>query len=135
MNIANLELCKELYELSAWDDCWLCYVEDPASIVVVDRDYADAHDANKYAPAYELGFLLRKLPQFTDTKHRFTLQPAGVVGGKKYPYNAAWCASYDDTNRRSNIKEQYADTPEDALCKLAIELFKQGVLTREERGI
>jgi hypothetical protein len=61
-------------------------------------------------PAYDLGYLLRKLPQ---------------------PYSIM---AYS-TGRLVAVQGEVtatADTPEDAAAKLAIELFKQGILTRSE---
>lgn len=66
-------------------------------------------DENVVCPAYSAGYLLRKLPK-DETTYGFKL-------GK-------WYAQYQ-------AAPVFADTPEDALCKLAIELFKQGVLKKE----
>lgn len=108
MNVASLELCTELYKLSGWG----CYYENTA-----DPDYdLDWYGANKTyeCPKYPLGYLLRKLPLVT-------LQHVALDS--------------DDLNRWNCITEQfgvlrnhYAETPEDAACKLAIELVKKGVL-------
>lgn len=67
---------------------------------------------------YSLGYLLWKLPKT-------------VVGGEQLRIEASeganlnWCAEY------GTLTYEFADTPEDALCKLAIELFKAGVLQKE----
>jgi hypothetical protein len=77
-NVASLELCKELYGLSGWNDT-------PNHV--------------------DLGYLVRKLPAYTEIRN----------------YEICWQARFN-----SMISE--ADTPEDAAAKLAIELFKSGVL-------
>ena len=81
---------------------------------------------DEFTPAYDCGYLLRKLP--------------ALLG--KRGSNSAECL------RLGKDKERYlagyigvdlvwgfpceAETPENALCKLSIELFKQGVLTKED---
>jgi hypothetical protein len=75
--------------------------------------------------AYDLGYLLRKLPMWNGTT-RLTLQP--VVGS----INDRWDASYDYQDGSSE-HDNFADTPEDAVCKLCIELFKQGILQKEHQ--
>lgn len=62
---------------------------------------------------YDLGYLIRQLPAVSGGV--LTLQPAD------HEPTTAWRVGYGD-----NMTE--ADTPEDAACKLAIELCKQGVL-------
>jgi|SRR5882724_2237685 len=103
MNVASLELCKELYELSGWND----------------------PDGGLWGPdeieGYTLDYLFNKLP-------------AMIVDKQGYP---SWIkiAAYTDTKFQAayGIKKyrQFADSPKHAACKLAIELFKQGVLKRE----
>lgn len=125
MNLASLELCKELYELSGWNpkhfiydtsytDNWLRWVAefDPGT-----RERM----LLKAVPAYDLGYLLRKLPRISED-YWLTVQP--VV----FPQ---WCASYDQMDGITTKFESFADTPEDAAAKLAIELFTQGILTKE----
>ena len=69
-------------------------------------------------PAYDLGYLLRMLPTgcYIATRQTGATASTGNAFTYKTPYGI--------------IKEK-AETPEDAVCKLAIELFKQGVLKRE----
>lgn len=73
-------------------------------------------------PKYDLGYLLRKLPPSTEIK-RMGKARADIVRLGEY---VAW---------NDNHKGRYhADTPEDATAKLAIELFKQGILpTNKEK--
>lgn len=103
MNTANLELCKELYALSGW----------------LTSDHRAEYVA---APAYDLGYLIRKLPtKLKSRKEKLYLQPCIKPENK-----GRWSIGYVYSGI-GNI----ADTPEDALAKLAIELFKKDVLTKQ----
>lgn len=98
--VASLELCKELYELSGW----------------IDRkelrlDYVVGKGV---LPRYDLGYLLRKLPLGSQVYTSI---------GKPNKYYAHY---HELRGEKSGFCE--ADTPEDAACKLAIELFKKGIL-------
>jgi len=143
MNTASLELCKELYELSGWtqfggrdEPHWAQKANDTRtewfsvrSLKELDGWLMDEPGERRYyrtIPAYDLGYLLRKLPKcypyrYTNSTNRFRL---GLLDGKfwvaGYPINDDFSASHAGT----------ADTPEDATAKLAIELFKQGVLKK-----
>lgn len=124
MNVASHSLCKELYELSGWyfgghtwhhsdfNDLWtLAPAPDK-----VGKTY------KVVCPAYDLGYLLRKLPESVDSIYGLLLYPTS--GGQ-------WFAGYYEPDGLEQY-EVHADTPEDAACKLAIELFKQGVLKKEK---
>ena len=118
MNTASLELCRELYELSGW----LCkygwfgqYTGEELGYQVLVRSEYEIN-ASYQCPAYELGYLLRKLPPYTR-----------VWFNKK-----SWVCSQGGGGAEDNASE-YADTPEDAVAKLAIELFKQGILERTKK--
>lgn len=112
MTVASLSLCKELYELSGWYDTYHYYDADD---VVDEKAHALLMSRNQNCPAYDLGYLLRKLPVSTgldivNAGDKWVIDP--VVGQK-------------------SVKSIIADTPEDAAAKLAIELHRQGVLTSE----
>lgn len=119
MNVASLELSKELYELSGWDDTSFKWEEvGEYGWDVAKASYLAAEDF----PAYDLGFLLRKLPPFIGN-HVLTIE--------KDPIH--YYAGYIEIGRNGkgallSPYRQEADTPEDAVAKLAIELFKSGVL-------
>lgn len=102
-NVASLELCKELYELSGWSDVTYEYwgVQKRLYLKTINATDSDA------TPAYDLDYLLRRL------NYQLHLQKAG---NKWLAKNSAYGNEYGK-----------ADTPEDATCKLAIELIKQGV--------
>jgi hypothetical protein len=134
MNVASLELCETLYELSGWEDTGFEWANPSARSLAKkqpNKPYLKGrhkyHQVSKkvwrphtICAAYDLGYLLRRLPttigQVTD-RLRLT---KGDLG---------WYAQYDRAVL-NNILED-ADTPEDAVAKLCIELFKQGVLAKD----
>jgi hypothetical protein len=111
MNFANSELCQELYDLSGWltGIDGYCYTSptgerrgfEVSTLKDIENDRA------LVCPAYDLGYLIRRLP------------PGNVLTSLE----DEWIAS-------SSPKVTTAATPEDATAKLAIELFKQGILPR-----
>lgn len=101
-NVASLELSKKLYELSGWGD----YGNDPIEKWL---DYTDDWSV----PAYDCGYLLRKLPKFC----RVWLRDESPL----------WIATHGAGGSEHGTTA-YMDTPEDALCKLAIKLFEERVL-------
>lgn len=132
---ADRDLCKQLEEVSGWRnvDNWYCYVVDLGSY---DTDHwrvfnkANRPSGHKdQVPAYDLDYLLRKLPPYIATHdehaddYLLTIRPnfAGTM----------WETIYVGLERL--LYFQQADTPEDAVCKLAIELFQAGILKREEK--
>jgi len=122
MNVASLELCKELYELSGWycgDNIWH-YSEFNGLSTLAPADDDIGRTYKKLCPAYDLGYLLRKLQT---TVIRNNVRAIGVQ--YQQPRGSAeWRAGYTGIYC-------YGGTPENALCKLAIELFKQGILKKE----
>ena len=119
MNVANLDLCKELYALSGFT--WKSEQYHP-SLVTPFKDSA--------IPAYPLSYLLRKLPEKIMLSDRdFGTLPAWLSMDNLG--SDGWQFGY---RMGKSIKVFcVADTPEDAVCKLAIELFRQGILTREDK--
>jgi len=119
MNTASLELCKELYKLSGWKETdnfyqFIEYSDLSTGYYLTNPTVAAPLHANAY-PAYDLGYLLRKLPR------DFVLRP--IPG-------AQWEIQYAP-GMSGKEKICQADTPEDAACSLAIHLFKEGILERE----
>lgn len=109
MNVASLENCKELYELSGWETSRDRYYPDRKPQLAIGPFGAKL--PSTAIPAYDLGYLLRKLPSGVTL---FSNSNGGDPNDYSIKYeNGEWIT---------------ADTPEDAACKLAIELFKQGVL-------
>lgn len=141
MNVASLELCKELYGLSGWktDYYWV-----PSSVnvspdvnnpsyevraweeITSHMNWDRALQISLSVPAYDLGYLLRNLPKSIER------------GGRHYALHlqhdlsrTLWRITYGGNGKlRQNMSTGRA--PEDAAAKLAIELFKQGRLKREE---
>jgi hypothetical protein len=109
MHAASLELCRELYELSGWGGG---QVYD--GVYAAHPDVKREGDRRPFIPAYDLGYLLRKLQESAPTL-------AWMYDEQK------WAMITD-----ASFERQDAVTPEDAACKLAIELFKQGILTKEQ---
>lgn len=122
MHTASLEPCKELYKLSGWGDTYFWYAagrlqrnEDPPRGLLSDNTVA----------AYDLGYLLRRLKEN---------KPFPLI---ELNLNNRWWAKYGYTNRRKSLispalEYRVADTPENAVTLLCIELFKQGILKRED---
>lgn len=126
MHVAELSLCKELFELSGWKDCSHGYFKYEVGVLLRVEPYKpEPDDIYCVAPAYSLSYLLRRLPEFIDWKglqHNLSLYPSGVLGG--------WVAKYENAPLKTAF-QVVADTPENAAAKLCIELFKQKILTRE----
>lgn len=133
MNVASLELCKELYELSGWDrtdKSW--WIEQWGNFDTEVARYAHKQDEDDtstiHYPAYDLGYLLRKLPNYVWSER---YQEKARLWVRKDEDN--WFAWYFVNGIQDVVSEfgTNADTPEDATAKLAIELFKQGILKPE----
>lgn len=131
MNVASLELCKELYELSGWEqtrDWWFKYMK--AGRIEEWRVQLDAEHKKigKYdVPAYDLGYLLRKLQANDQTiVLRWNRDMGGRIALKAWD-NKYCIGTFDMPQGDYPV----ADTPEDAATMLAIALFKRGVLTRD----
>lgn len=129
--VASLPNCKELYELSGWDDTKDTYkrLAGLHDLKWKDWFFADYNNGKwddvgeQSVPAYSLGYLLRKLPIGHPENNVFA--ELSVHRYLKDKWSAIW-----QTEDMETEVMQIADTPEDALCKLAIELFKQGVLKK-----
>lgn len=119
MTVANLQNCRTLYELKPeWDDTYLRHRVGVESGPKIDSSAAilgfGKRDESKIEayPAYDAGYLLRKLPRY---RHKL-INLYRIADDE-------WQAGYS-TQRLYRT----ADTAEDALCLLAIELIRQGVL-------
>lgn len=111
MEVANKDLCTELHELSGWEDAPSEYPSD------------GLRKLSSVSPAYDLGYLLRKLPR--DTIYNNSKIPLKL----EVQLSGGWWAHY------GLYYWTHGDTPENALCKLAIELFKQGILKKEPSNV
>lgn len=129
MNVASLELCKELYELSGWGEAYLYYYRD------MDDNWRTAHTDYPLMigfgaynwPAYDLDYLLLKLEDVAQTQRfgRFYLEYAASVKRPTW----RWFASFNS----EGFEISDASNPTDAVAKLCIELFKQGILLKESK--
>lgn len=120
MNVASLELCKELYELSGWvpEGPNEGYYPRGSNLVYGHKLLINDGDI----PAYNLGYLLRKLP-YPEIR-------LGITG--------RWQAHYGYKTDRFTLTfpgavAGFGNTPEDAVAKLAIELFKAKILVRGDK--
>ncbi|WP_427007158.1 hypothetical protein [Pseudarthrobacter sp. H2] len=129
MNVASLELCKELYELSGWGmevppaayRFWY-WIEAHGEYNLDDGDLMS--EDHPPFPAYDLGYLLRKLPKLVDG--------AGLLMQFDGSDDDGWCIYYEE--QPVKYKAFYFDAAEDAAASLAVQLFKQGILTREAKA-
>src|SRR5260221_9447676 len=123
MNVARLELCKKLYTLSGWKETdnfyqFIEYSDLSTGYYLTNPTVAAPLHANAY-PAYDLGYLLRRLPPLgykDDGRMADSWLTLELAGGKWFCGHKGWGDGAE------------ANTPEDAACKLAIALFQQGIL-------
>lgn len=121
MNVASSELCRTLQELSGWGGTHFAWYWQQSEAGGFDTSDLAVSCHKRIAgckssePAYDLGYLLLKLPNYQDGYLTIYVQPTGD-----------WEAQYGHSKLNC-----CADTPEDAACKLVIELFKQNILKRE----
>lgn len=134
-NTASLELCRELYKLSDWfdssaDHYWHLDEQPHICSKVV---WPEGALGVEIYPAYDLGYMLRKLPPYepkSGDRIKTELEyHGGIGGGASRKWVARWYA-VDDQGKHYIPFNVMADTPEDAAAALAIELFKKGVLTK-----
>lgn len=109
MFVASKDISKRLFSISGWKD----------------QVWVNATGA----PVYGLGFILRKLPPYipTDTGRAFLAL---------YRSEQGWKAGYL-IGREDNEELLYPtddDFAEDVVCRLAIELFNDGVLPNTKQG-
>jgi hypothetical protein len=113
MNVASAKLSKRLCNLSNWrgtDFCW-----DDVALPFYSAD----QEIDGGFPAYDLGFVIRMLPT------------ALMEGRLNRPFNlvydsakGSWIARYG----ARNFHKKVGRSPEDTVCRLAIELIEQGIL-------
>ena len=143
MNVVTIDLSAQLYELSGWEDTTFVHRETYSiyrtpefRFAVIRRtgltkpflkdwDMNDVEEYKQYVPAYDLGYLLRKLPHYVEN---------GIYAGylSLDCGTEAWRIAYADVSHAFVVGSgEWTDTPEDATAKLAISLFEQGVLKKE----
>lgn len=148
MNVASLELSKKLYEaFPEWNDTEKEWVrpsmraletgrEDEPFLVPRSRiePASMSHSTRSVCPAYDTDFLLDKLPAAitpaVDNKN-VAIKDMNTYFLFVQRSPDYYIASYNIIgNSLKFLFMKTADTPEDAACLLAIELFKQGILQR-----
>lgn len=115
MNVASIDLSRELYELSGWGETELGWWPGARKTPIRTKDSAFEF------PAYDLGYLLRKLPSEYEG-HRLCLVNT----------SAGWTGNYTKrlTSPDTPAMGVTAGSPEDAVVKLALACFREGVITR-----
>lgn len=138
MDVAPRELCAELYQLSGWDDnnsnISFIYCHSNPRRVPIDWDTQDYHE---HVPAYDTNFLLEQLPSSLPSRfyegreaRLWTRKDTDEdeFGNKKDIYSA-WYFVNGDPDVMPDFGET-GGTPQEAYCKLAIRLFKDGYASR-----
>lgn len=127
-NVASLELSRELYGFSKWVGTTFMWrgandKNNPTRFVCCDnKPYLKTDTLRpEDIPAYDLGFLIRKLPKDVELQAEYPHLIKSDVG---------WYAGYPGNTKGLDIFN--ADTPENALASLAIILIKQNILVVKE---
>lgn len=121
MNVTSLKLSQELYELSGWEDTQFGYVDNKLELYWQPPEGV-FYPLMKICAAYDLGYLLRKLP------HWVTLgQTSGGYTPTGWYISKETSQDYTNPGGKITVKEK---TPEDAAASLACELFRQGILIK-----
>lgn len=125
MNVASKELCQELYELSGWKTPEYGYDGDRA--INIDVYVLKKRGLFDGFPAYDLGYLLRKLPPNLSDKDELRRSLCLYRANDQ-----RWIAKYGGTRMYKDAVIGGSEiSPENATTKLAIELFKQKILIKE----
>lgn len=126
MNVASLKLSEELYDLSGWKDTpkiWFLLAGPGKWITRDSNTGGKAPSPSIHVPAYDLSYLILRLPGHY-------LQKFGNDSYKAHWHDLA--STEEQRVLGMDHLSGYSDTsPENASCRLAIELFKAGVLTKE----
>lgn len=138
MNTANLENCKKLYELSGWvgtQNYWKSFINHQADkwseFKVVDFNGAKIPKdfGEETYPAYDLGYLLRKLPkeiEHRDVYYSLVVRWIGDNDMRIHYWSEVERKRLLSTN--TEIGALGIGEYEDAACLLAIKLFEKGIL-------
>lgn len=118
MNTASLDLCKRLYELSGWGGTVYGWHDTTLGQGKLPNYVAMSGYLAKEISAYDLGFLVRKLPT------GYQLVISLTIIDKRVYY-------FEDYRTEERATESY-DNPEDAVASLCIKLFETGVLKENQ---
>lgn len=120
--VASLELCKELYELSGWEDTYWVYAMNQIA-ELLPRKEVEERGYSWYGPsAYSAGYLLRKLPAVDEHNDHWEMWRSAPLNKHEEEWTVEYSAELGAT----------ADTPENCLAQLCIALFKANILKRED---
>lgn len=129
MNVASKDLCEELYKLSGWGSYSISELQwfktwsgEGWEIGMYEADVLECF------PAYDLGYLLRKLP--LKVKDEYQADLFGVR--MKQTNGSGWVMWYGEIGKDSEMYFNSADTPEDCAANLAIQLFEVNILKRSD---
>lgn len=144
MNVASLELSRELEYLSGWGDTENVWYYAFAAGDPTIRDWElwpmtlsegelpkrVRHAYDTKTPAYDLGYLLRKL------QHHPVIY-LNQIHGRRWKAENVWGKISTEMKGAIRRYEEFeiADSPEDALCRLAIKLFEKGILPGKEESL
>lgn len=129
--VADMALCKELNDLMQWGETH--YVWVPARNMPQGSLWHNSRDFDgdpAVVPAYDIAYLLRKLPRHIAIKKQ--VYHLCIINGNVDDDN--WVADYVTVGREcwlhegSSAKLTEADTVENALVKLAIQLKKRAII-------
>jgi len=128
MNVASQALCEELVELSGWRELKSVsaktWYRNGIGEWCVETAYHGVFKGQ--IQAYDLGYLLLKLRDQSPTIRYIDAKNPGLLDLKRW---------YDKWIAYVPYQEQrvypYANSPEDAVCMLAIHLFEIGILAKE----
>lgn len=123
LGAVSRELSQELYEATQWVDTdkWWRYVGALGWAVefAVSPLPSGFYDHNNFIPAYDMDYLLQKLPNILKDGHHAAFLIVGATS------ETSWAASYEKLPDQETYPKEVcgiADTPQDAIAKLAIEL-------------
>jgi hypothetical protein len=124
IHVANQDLCQRLLALSGWRDTehyWYQNWLRQDRWEVGSIGYQD----ESTLPAYDLGYLLDNLPPNTQIMytHKEGKRDYAVASAYRFDPSRCYCELLADAK---------ADTPVNALCWLAIALFQQGIIKKED---
>src|SRR4051794_28552960 len=121
MNVASLKLCRELHELSGWKDTEYTYYANAGLHSGFVEHRRMVFDKPDNLPAYDLGYLLRKLPASIAKRNQIMLLTIMKGNGIDETWIVDYKSAHEPTWLHEGDKAQLteADTPEDAAAKLA----------------
>lgn len=117
MKVTSKEISEELYKLSGWESTYWYHYKG-------GKVYPISRSDGMICAAYDLGFLIRKLPgQIIEKNLQYDLEL------KKYDLTYGAYYNHDSYDHGALSLYSYEEsTPEDAVALLAISLIKEGVI-------